>query len=259
MNEDNQQEQLDFVRQRVQSGYSDDQIKNELIIAGYTDENIEQLMMAYNQAFIVEPHQVLDSSTNPKKTKAILLAKVFLILLITSVLSYTGYSLINSMTNSNKSATVEIDGFDLFEDPNFTIQIPTSWGGDAGNNPGQTPVFFYSPEDSVPETYDQAAFITITSEDGKKREEFINTIKNDENIVVHDDKFTKKDGVMKNFIEFTIDVGGNNIIRTTIVFSVLNDSALMLLVQVNEDYWDKHKDQVEVIVNSFNQTSSTIE
>ena len=77
--------------------------------------------------------------------------------------------------------------------------------------------------------------------------------------MVHDDKFTKKDGVMKNFIEFTIDVGGNNIIRTTIVFSVLNDSALMLLIQVNEDYWDKHKDQVEVIVNSFNQTSSTIE
>lgn len=49
--------------------------------------------------------------------------------------------------------------FVLFSDPKFEIQLPRGWFGDAGYSPGNSVVFFYSPEDIIDRR--KTAFMTI--------------------------------------------------------------------------------------------------
>jgi len=51
--------------------------------------------------------------------------------------------------------------FTAFEDPNFTMQIPESWSGDASYEPGSSLIMYYSPEDSSDENREKASRLIV--------------------------------------------------------------------------------------------------
>lgn len=159
MDQQNQQLQAHIEAMRA-SGQSDEFIKQQLLASGWPAELLVHFFTVPAQAAAPLNLPTAAASAHvSKKYRFIIVALLAVIALLVGSLVYLALHKPASTANNFEP------GFSKFTDPNFSVELPKSWSGDAGYEEGNGLTLFYSLESGIENLREQGANVTFYASD----------------------------------------------------------------------------------------------
>lgn len=265
----------------MQSGLSAQQIINQLLLAGWTLQSLQEyapelfLQPAVPMTPATPPDQTfvqpspetvftpeqpaaqiysseilpaanvapqLEPQVTKGKSRAVIVALIVAVLMITGIAAY--FLIFNNSGGSLKN----------FNDPNFSMSIPKGWTGDASYEPGSTVVLYYSPEDSEKDSREKAALFTAYI--GLKFDRIDQQLKyleesKAEYRIINDETF-ETNGVSYRLVEYSAKGSGQvDAIHTLMVNATKGDFVINADVVSKEADWQLHAEEAGEMLRSI--------
>lgn len=250
-----------YITQQRAAGIADTQIAGEMIEHGW-DENTVRAILAANQASVNQVQftpqlvqsPVVDNQNqvphSNKRWKLLFIGITAALLIVAAA-----FLVIKPEPKSNQAAT-NTEEFATFTDPNFSVNLPKAWNGDAGYQPGGTTFFYYSDEDSNEENRTKAAYMTMFIIEGKvdRTAQQLDSLEqlNAKFEVIRDEetKFGNYTGRVVELIVASAQQPDKNTHRVS--FQVSNEKYTYSVdIASLDEYWQLHQAEIEEIMHSF--------
>jgi hypothetical protein len=174
--------------------------------------------------------------------------KILFIVLIAMIISASAVFAFIFSKNADSELT-------KFNDPNFSMLIPESWSGDAGYEPGQTLIFYYSPEDASDANREKAySMIVYVGSQEDRIESQIESLKaSGASYSIEANETFENNGVTVTYTELVISSkeSPDNEIRVASSTTKGGDFVINADISGLNKHWSLHKNVVPNILKSI--------